>query len=151
MCCYGLGISRIIQALHEISEGDLPPKIKNNPYLNRTLIWPKLLMPFKLAILPLKGSIYDFELIQTIIESQNKIGADDVLFDDRVSTKLTQKINELRIIGVKWALILGGKGIDLHNLYENETLTIMNFDSHTNFDHHLINEAIRNSVDIVSG
>lgn len=151
MGCYGLGMSRLIAALHE-KEG-LPEFAKD------TLVWPRSIAPYRLVVIPvaLKGRTdaeadsgtessssssgtesREIELLEQLRAeirpylsadeckkgSEQGIRCDDVIIDDRMHLKFKKKQMEAKVIGIEWTLLLGNRSVELRNNYSNETITL---------------------------
>ena len=91
MGCYGLGLSRMIGAIAEVSHD------------NEGIIWPESVAPWNCIII--EGSAGNGESICDDIGSV--IGADNVLLDDRPNVTAGWKINDAKKIGYPHIVVLG--------------------------------------------
>lgn len=97
MGCYGIGSSRILATLAEISHD------------HKGLIWPKSVAPYQVHLLGLnpedKTTQKQAEQIyQTLLK--NKI---EVLYDDRIEVTAGAKFNDADLIGIPWRVVVSTK------------------------------------------
>jgi prolyl-tRNA synthetase len=91
MGCYGLGLSRMIAAIAQISHDDMG------------IIWPESVAPWKCIVL--QGKSGGGEAVYDGIASA--IGADNVLLDDRPQVSPGWKIQDAKKIGYPYIVVLG--------------------------------------------
>jgi len=91
MGCYGLGLSRMIGAIAEVSHDD------------EGIIWPDAIAPWKCVII--EGNAGNGDSIYDDIGSV--IGADNVLLDDRPNVTPGWKLNDAKKIGYPHIVVLG--------------------------------------------
>jgi prolyl-tRNA synthetase len=102
MGCYGIGVSRLMQACIEARHVD-----KTYPD------WPLDIAPYQIGILPAKsGSKFEEKsnrLVPYICEmlENNPMFKDDVLVDDRTWMTIGSRIIDAKLIGVPFLLVLG--------------------------------------------
>lgn len=102
MGCYGVGVSRLMQASVELRHvsGAYPD-------------WPLEIAPFQVAIIPAKkGSElqgksdnmvpYLYDMLE-----KSPLFRDDVLIDDRTSLTIGRRVLEAKMIGVPFLVVLG--------------------------------------------
>jgi prolyl-tRNA synthetase len=91
MGCYGLGLSRMIAAIAQVSHDDVG------------LIWPEQVAPWKYIVLQGKdgGGELVYDDIATVI------GLDNVLLDDRPDISIGRKLREAKRIGYPYIVVLG--------------------------------------------
>lgn len=117
MGCYGIGISRMVSAIIEQNHD------------SRGIIWPELVSPFQLAIIPV--NMYQFNVIQKISEKiyfdlkKNRI---DVIFDDR-KKHFGSMLSDIELIGIPHIIIIGkqflnSKRIEYRNRRKNSKILI---------------------------
>ena len=91
MGCYGLGLSRMIGAIAEVSHD------------NDGIIWPEAVAPWKCVVI--EGNAGNGESVYDEIGSV--IGTDNVLLDDRQNVTTGWKLNDARKIGYPYIVVLG--------------------------------------------
>jgi prolyl-tRNA synthetase len=102
MGCYGIGVSRLMQAC--VEQRHVEAKYPD---------WPLEIAPFQVAIVPAKrGSGLDdkcLKLVPYLYDMLDKLAEfkDDVLIDDRVSLTIGRRVLEAKLIGVPLAVVLG--------------------------------------------
>ena len=98
MGCYGIGISRTLQAVIEQShDAD-------------GIVWPWAVAPFHVLIVVLDPQLPEMmELARKLATAAEKAGA-DVLIDDRVE-RLGVKLKDADLIGLPLRLTIGSKGL----------------------------------------
>ncbi|KAI0983648.1 hypothetical protein GJ496_010437 [Pomphorhynchus laevis] len=93
MCCYGIGISRLIMLCANNKQNELN--------------WPTKLSPFKIVVIVAKrGSIEEQKCLE-ILSSLKLQSTDDVLLDDRVQYSIGVRYQEWKQCGIKKIAILG--------------------------------------------
>ena len=100
MGCYGIGISRIVAA-----------SIEQN-YDTKGIIWPKVMAPFKVVILPI--SMYKSYRVKEVAEKiylQLQKANIEVLFDDR-KERIGVMYSDMELIGIPLQIIISESGID---------------------------------------
>ena len=95
MCCYGIGISRLIAAIIE----------RNHD--NRGIIWPSSISPFKFAIVNLQKHNEICEKFSNRLYT-HLVNKYDVIYDDTDNSP-GKKFADIDLIGVRWQLIIGPK------------------------------------------
>ncbi|CAL4321238.1 Proline--tRNA ligase [Buchnera aphidicola (Eriosoma grossulariae)] len=125
MGCYGIGITRIVAAIIE----------QNND--NKGIIWPNLIAPFQIAIIPI--NLYKSKIVQKISESlyqtliNNKI---DVLFNDK-NEQIGIIFSQMDLIGIPHQLIISETNLKNNNIeyhYRNSTIkNMININDINNF------------------
>lgn len=103
MGCYGLGVSRLMGALAEVSHDQ------------HGLIWPAAVAPFKYYLLPVLSG--DKKLDQSIKKATTDLYQDlikqkvEVLYDDRQDVSTGEKLNDADLLGVPYRLIISSRTI----------------------------------------
>src|SRR3954468_19156792 len=98
MGCYGIGISRTLQAVIEQSHD------------NDGILWPWAVAPFQVLICLLDPQLPEaMELAKKLAAAAEKAGA-DVLIDDRAE-RPGVKFKDADLIGIPLRLTIGGKGL----------------------------------------
>jgi prolyl-tRNA synthetase len=100
MGCYGIGVSRLMQACVEAHH-------ENSHYPN----WPVEIAPFKICIIPAKEGSKEYEksekMVKYLSEMLNKQFHDDVLIDDRNKLTIGTRIIDAKLMGIPYLVILG--------------------------------------------
>ncbi|RMZ95634.1 putative proline--tRNA mitochondrial [Brachionus plicatilis] len=101
MGCYGIGVSRLMQACVESNNVD---KVYPN--------WPLDIAPFMIAILPAKAGSKEEEKSQILVKyltgmMDGSVFKDDVLVDDRTWMTIGSRLIDSKLIGVPFSLVLG--------------------------------------------
>ena len=101
MGCYGIGVSRLIQACVESNNVD---KIYPN--------WPLEIAPFRIAIIPAKLGSKEEEKSEILVKYltnmlDGSIFKDDVLVDDRTWMTIGSRLIDSKLDGVPFVLVLG--------------------------------------------
>lgn len=91
MGCYGLGLSRMIAAIAEVSHD------------KQGIIWPKSVAPWNCVIIQGKagGGEHIYDGIASVF------GSDEVLFDDRQHVSIGWKCHDAKKIGYPHIVVLG--------------------------------------------
>ena len=98
MGCYGIGISRTLQAVIEQSHD------------NDGIIWPWAVAPFQIIVTLLDPSVAEpAALAKQLAEVAEKAGA-DVIIDDR-EERPGVKFKDADLIGIPLRITIGGKGL----------------------------------------
>ena len=100
MGSYGIGPSRIIGALAEVSRDD------------KGLIWPQEISPFKVHLIELEGG--QAQALK-VYEDLNDAGA-DVLYDDRKETSAGEKLTDADLIGITWRAVASSRTADQNKI-----------------------------------
>lgn len=95
MGAYGIGISRLMATIVEVYNDD------------KGIIWPLNVAPFAVHLI----SFNQNEEAEKIYKELNNVGF-EVLFDDRDSLSLGQKLNDADLIGCPYRLIVSQKNIE---------------------------------------
>lgn len=94
--CYGIGISRIMGAIVEVSHDD------------KGIIWPKEVSPFDYHLLSLSDDVEVFEKSEKIYNELIQKGK-RVLWDDRTGVSNAEKLSDADLIGVSQRLVVSPK------------------------------------------
>lgn len=92
MGCYGIGISRVMGTIAEVSNDD------------RGLIWPAAVAPFDAHLVDLTDDLHGRNIYQQLIE-----GGIEVLYDDRQNLTAGQKFADADLIGIPFRLVVSDK------------------------------------------
>jgi len=98
MCCYGIGLTRVIGTVAEISRD------------NNGIIWPRAIAPFDVHVLELESS--DEELNRRVKETSEKIGqylqerGMEVLCDDRAQRSAGEKFKDADLMGIPYRVVI---------------------------------------------
>jgi len=115
MGCYGLGVSRIMGALAEVSNDQ------------KGLIWPAPVAPFQYYLLPLfSGQAKQDKLIKKQIDLlSQKLEAfqKDVLIDDRQDVTNGEKLMDSDLLGIPYRIIISAKTLEKKSLELKERKT----------------------------
>ena len=102
MGCYGVGVSRIMQASVELR------------HVNKTYPdWPLEIAPYQVAIIPAKkGSELQSKSDSMVpylydMFEKNPLFKNDVLIDDRTSLTIGRRVIEAKMIGIPFLVVLG--------------------------------------------
>ncbi len=103
MGCYGIGVSRMIAAVIEVSHDE------------RGIIWPKGIAPFDVEIVPVQMS--DAQAVSLAIRYHDELiqAGLDVLLDDR-DESAGRKFNDADLIGIPFQIVLGKRALALGNV-----------------------------------
>ncbi|CAF0894463.1 unnamed protein product [Brachionus calyciflorus] len=101
MGCYGIGVSRLMQACVESNN-------INNIYPN----WPIDIAPFQIAVIPAKIGSKEEEKSQILVKYltdmfDGSVFKDDVLVDDRNWMTIGSRLIDCKLIGVPISVVLG--------------------------------------------
>lgn len=108
MGCYGIGISRVIAAAIEQNHDD------------RGIIWPDVLAPFQVAILPMNmhKSFRVKEVAERIYQQLRDNGV-EVLMDDR-KERPGVMFADMELIGIPHTIVIGDRNLDNEDIeYKN--------------------------------
>ncbi|RAT16911.1 proline--tRNA ligase [Lonsdalea populi] len=108
MGCYGIGISRVIAAAIEQNHDD------------RGIIWPDVLAPFQVAILPMNmhKSFRIKEVAERIYQQLRDNGV-EVLMDDR-KERPGVMFADMELIGIPHTIVIGDRNLDNNDIeYKN--------------------------------
>jgi prolyl-tRNA synthetase len=108
MGCYGIGISRVIAAAIEQNHDD------------RGIIWPDVLAPFQVAILPMNmhKSFRVKEVAERIYQQLRDNGV-EVLMDDR-KERPGVMFADMELIGIPHTIVIGDRNLDNDDIeYKN--------------------------------
>ena len=89
---YGIGISRVMGTIAEVSNDD------------RGLIWPASVAPFDAHLIDLTEDKHGEKIYQQLID-----GGIEVLYDDRVNITAGQKFADADLIGIPFRLVVSDK------------------------------------------
>ncbi|KAI9506061.1 hypothetical protein BX070DRAFT_185092, partial [Coemansia spiralis] len=99
MGCYGIGISRILQAAAECCNAD-----------KRGLRWPLAIAPYAAVILPLVAAERVSEIyaqLSTIKVGDSEVFQDNVAVDDREHLRPGFRLNDMELLGFPVTVVLG--------------------------------------------
>nr|BET44752.1 MAG: proline--tRNA ligase [Candidatus Aschnera chinzeii] len=125
MGCYGIGISRMIAAI-----------IEQN-YDTKGIIWPNIIAPFQLAIIPVNihKSFYVKELAEKIY-NELQLNNIDVIIDDRTE-QIGVMLHDMELIGIPHIIIISERYLDDKKIEYlcryNATKELINYDQLINF------------------
>lgn len=111
MGCYGLGISRILQASVEVLSTDTD------------MIWPQLIAPYQICIIPqAKGFAYEktFEASELLYDSLTNLPnlRNEVVIDDRTDFSIGRRVKLAKKGGYPYVIAAGKKALESPVLYE---------------------------------
>lgn len=104
MCCYGIGLTRVLGTIAEISRDD------------HGMIWPEAVAPFKVHLLELESK--DEETNGRVKETCQKIYQDlqkkqiEVLYDDRAGKSAGEKFKDADLLGMPWRVVVSSKTLE---------------------------------------
>lgn len=101
MGCYGLGVSRVIQACVEV----LSP--------GKTIMWPRLLAPYQICIIPLESKSECLSIAESMSDELNQMTglSNEVVIDDRHKI-VSFRLFEARAIGYPFIIPVKDKALD---------------------------------------
>ncbi|CAG8492234.1 116_t:CDS:2 [Ambispora leptoticha] len=102
MGCFGLGLTRMLAAIIEISHDSLG------------IVWPKNIAPYRVCIIPgvreekvIEAVNRTFDLLNTLRTTTDfRITGNDVVIDDRAGS-LGYRMKDAELIGYPWNIVLG--------------------------------------------
>ncbi|KAJ1745266.1 hypothetical protein LPJ58_006250 [Coemansia sp. RSA 1591] len=101
MGCYGIGVSRVLQAAAECSSS------------SRGLRWPVSIAPYLATLVPLNGNMEHatsvFATLSNICVDNVRVFADNVIVDDRSYLSPGFKLNDAQLLGIPITVVLGQK------------------------------------------
>ncbi len=98
MCCYGIGVNRIIAASIELQND------------KKGIIWPKAIAPFQVIVIPINYENKEIRKIADEVYNSLKDKGIEVLMDDRNETAGI-KFNDAELIGIPIVVIIGERGL----------------------------------------
>jgi len=98
MGCYGMGPSRILGTIVEVSHDD------------KGIIWPELIAPYQLHLLNLSPKTLK-DKADKVYENLKKARI-EVLYDDRVDATVGEKFNDSDLIGIPYRAVISEKAGD---------------------------------------
>lgn len=115
MGCYGLGVTRILQAGIEVLSDDT------------RIQWPRLLAPYQICIIPQKEGFMAekfFELGHTIYDELVNIPhlRGEVVIDDRTKLTVGRRLYEAERIGYPYVVVIGKKALEAEPLMELQNI-----------------------------
>ncbi|XP_048760484.2 probable proline--tRNA ligase, mitochondrial isoform X2 [Ostrea edulis] len=122
MGCYGLGVSRILQASVEVqSDG-------------KHIRWPRLIAPYQIVIIPQKKGASDEKVRELTDALYHRLQCvpsleDNVLIDDRLSITIGRRLVDANCQGFPYAVVIGNQaveredGFEVIDIYSNKPLT----------------------------
>lgn len=99
MGCYGIGITRLLQAIAEQNRDE------------KGLIWPESVAPYRVHIVPLKYDSLDQKQLADTLYMSLKVRKVSVLLDDR-SVQAGVKFTDADLIGCPWRVIIGRRAAE---------------------------------------
>ncbi|XP_012941867.1 probable proline--tRNA ligase, mitochondrial [Aplysia californica] len=122
MGCYGLGMTRILQASLESLSTDA------------SLRWPRLLAPYQLCIIPKKDRTHGEEYLRLAESLSDQLTShphlrSEVIIDDRMSLTIGRRQVDADRLGCPYTLVLAGKALESSPQYE----VIDNYTGETSF------------------
>ena len=102
MGCYGIGVSRMVAAIYELSV----IKDENDNIVGIAL--PEQIAPFKLQIIAKMEDSEKVKAAEEIYEKLNELGIRTIL-DDRENINFGARIKDAKVLGTPYIAILGGK------------------------------------------
>lgn len=111
MGCYGLGVSRILQASVEVMCED------------RKIRWPSLIAPYQVCIIPQMEGFGSEEFIRLTDELSDTLTSlpnlrNEVVIDDRMKTTVGKRLHQADSQGYPYLIIVGRKSLEEPCLYE---------------------------------
>jgi len=104
MCCYGIGLTRLMGTVAEISRDD------------NGLIWPDLIAPYLVHLLELeaKDAQVDCQIKEAgqIIYQKLQARGIDILHDDRRQKTAGEKFKDADLMGIPWRAVISQKTLD---------------------------------------
>lgn len=97
MGCYGIGITRLLNAIIEIHHDE------------KGITWPSSVSPFQVAIIPMDSTPKITELSERIYHGFLQKGVEVLLFDKQTSPGV--KLNDANLIGIPYKVIIGQRGL----------------------------------------
>ncbi len=94
--CYGIGISRLMGAIVEVSNDD------------KGIIWPKEVSPYEYHLVTLGDDEKVYKQSEEVYDDLVKSGK-EVLWDDRRESSNAEKLNDADLIGISTRLIISPK------------------------------------------
>jgi len=91
--CYGIGVSRVVAAIIEVSHDD------------RGIIWPTSVAPYKIGLVDLIKEQGPTAKIYDMLRAENI----DALWDDRTDASPGMKFAEMDLLGMPYQIIVGKK------------------------------------------
>ena len=102
MGCYGIGVSRMVAAIYEMSI------IKNEKGEIEGISLPYNIAPFKIQIIAKMDDEEKVNEAKKLYENLKKIGIESII-DDRENVNFGAKIKDAKVLGTPYLAILGGK------------------------------------------
>lgn len=105
MGCYGLGVSRILQASVEVlSDG-------------KHIRWPRIIAPYQVVIIPQKKGASESrfkEITENLYQALKSIPSleGDVVIDDRLSITIGRRVVDAKLQGFPYAIVIGNKAVE---------------------------------------
>nr|XP_022313902.1 probable proline--tRNA ligase, mitochondrial [Crassostrea virginica] len=105
MGCYGLGVSRILQASVEVlTDG-------------KHIRWPKLIAPYQIIIIPQKKGMSEDkfqEITENLYQRLQSVPSlkGEVLIDNRLSITIGRRVVEAKLQGYPYAVVIGNRAIE---------------------------------------
>ncbi|MBI4121661.1 MAG: hypothetical protein HY470_01750, partial [Candidatus Ryanbacteria bacterium] len=94
MGCYGIGISRLMGAIAELSADE------------RGIVWPLAVAPFAVHVLSLSDNVKSD--VQKVIDALEKKGV-ETLFDDREGKTPGERFSDADLVGCPWRVVVSEK------------------------------------------
>ena len=100
MGCYGVGVSRLVEAVIEQNHDE------------KGCIWTKSTTPFMVVIIEKKKKNEDEKNMGEKIYEELKASNVEVILDDRINARFGFKIGDFELLGFPYAIIIGKKLLD---------------------------------------
>ncbi|KAK3090377.1 hypothetical protein FSP39_011319 [Pinctada imbricata] len=99
MGCYGLGVTRLLQAMVEVN------------CLETRLKWPKVVAPYQVCVIPQKEGFMSYDLfndahrLATELNNMDKLKG-EVFMDDRIKRSIGQRLWDMKNLGIPYVVIV---------------------------------------------
>lgn len=93
MGCYGIGVTRLLGAIAELTADD------------KGIAWPLSVAPWSFAIIPLSQEILDQSDVLRFVRESKMV--DDVILDDRYDMSFGKRMRDAELVGYNKVLVLG--------------------------------------------
>lgn len=103
MGCYGIGTSRLIGAIVEVSHDE------------RGIIWPEGVAPFKTHLISLCKTEEEKAQAESLYNNLQAAGI-ETLFDDREGVSAGEKFADADLLGMPWRIVISSKTIAQHSV-----------------------------------
>ncbi|XP_013385511.1 probable proline--tRNA ligase, mitochondrial isoform X2 [Lingula anatina] len=139
MGCFGLGVSRILQASIEHLSSDIQ------------VVWPKLIAPYQVCIIPQKAGYkadVTWALAEQLYDQLNSIPhlRGEIVLHDKIQLSIGKRLKNMRRIGFPYAIVLGKKALEEEPLFELQSLYSNSSDMLTMPD---LIDKLKNSIETI--